>query len=83
MRIWKMMFSLAALVCMPAFAQTADAGLYVPTPQSIVDAMLDMGGVKGGDHVLDLATGKRTLSSRTRLQCAPESMLSHSPPMAR
>ena len=40
-----------------AYGQTADAGLYVPTPQSIVDAMLEMGGVKAGDHVLDLGSG--------------------------
>lgn len=40
-----------------AHAQTADAGLYVPTPQSIVDAMLEMGGVTAVDHVLDLGSG--------------------------
>lgn len=40
-----------------ALAQTADAGLYVPTPQSIVDAMLEMGGVTAADHVLDLGSG--------------------------
>ena len=40
-----------------AHAQTADAGLYVPTPQSIVDAMLEMGGVTEKDHVLDLGSG--------------------------
>lgn len=45
------------LACSPVFAQTADAGLYVPTPQSIVDAMLDMGGVTANDHVLDLGSG--------------------------
>lgn len=41
----------------PVLAQTADAGLYVPTPQSIVDAMLEMGGVTAQDHVLDLGSG--------------------------
>ncbi len=40
-----------------AYGQTADAGLYVPTPQSIVDAMLEMGGVTAKDHVLDLGSG--------------------------
>ncbi len=57
MRKWMMIFSVATLFCMPALAQTADAGLYVPTPQSIVDAMLEMGGVTAKDHVLDLGSG--------------------------
>jgi cyclopropane fatty-acyl-phospholipid synthase-like methyltransferase len=54
---WLAAFLFAAMGCASAFAQTADAGLYVPTPQSIVDAMLEMGGVTGADHVIDLGSG--------------------------
>lgn len=50
------------------FAQKADAGLYVPTPQSIVDAMLDLAGVGAADYVIDLGSGDgrivRTAASR-------------------
>lgn len=55
----KALVSLLCFVWMasPVLAQTADAGLYVPTPQSIVDAMLEMGGVQASDHVLDLGSG--------------------------
>lgn len=63
-RGWRAMVALAAaaavvlgLTSPAAQAQTADAGLYVPTPQSIVDAMLEMGGVTAKDHVLDLGSG--------------------------
>ncbi len=49
-------------------AQEADAGLYVPTPQSIVDAMLDMAKVGANDLVIDLGSGDgripRTAASR-------------------
>ncbi len=30
---------------------------YVPTPDAVVDAMLDMGGVKAGDTLIDLGSG--------------------------
>ena len=57
MRRWLITIVLALVAPTPLLAQTADAGLYVPTPQSIVDAMLEMGGVQGQDHVLDLGSG--------------------------
>lgn len=43
----------------PVFAQgpAPDAGPYVPTPQSIVDAMLAMGKVGANDYVIDLGSG--------------------------
>ena len=56
-------FATALVCCIAAFsagvsaAQKADAGLYVPTPQTIVDAMLDMAGVGATDHVIDLGSG--------------------------
>jgi cyclopropane fatty-acyl-phospholipid synthase-like methyltransferase len=51
--------ALVSLLCVavPASAQTPDAGPYVPTPQSIVDAMLAMGKVGPNDHVIDLGSG--------------------------
>lgn len=40
-----------------ARAQEVDAGPYVPTPQYIVDRMLQMAGVGGNDYVIDLGSG--------------------------
>ena len=60
---WMKVFATALVCCIAAFsagvsvAQKADAGLYVPTPQTIVDAMLDMAGVGATDHVIDLGSG--------------------------
>ncbi|MFN0164778.1 MAG: SAM-dependent methyltransferase [Burkholderiales bacterium] len=54
---------LALLACLvaaaPAWSQVPapDAGPYVPTPQSIVDAMLAMGKVGANDYVIDLGSG--------------------------
>ncbi|MBL8383253.1 MAG: class I SAM-dependent methyltransferase [Burkholderiales bacterium] len=47
----------ATMLCAPVSAQHADAGPYVPTPQSIVDAMLLMGKVGPKDFVIDLGSG--------------------------
>jgi hypothetical protein len=38
-------------------AQDIDAGPYVPTPQYIVDRMLQMASVSGKDYVIDLGSG--------------------------
>jgi len=38
-------------------AQDIDAGPYVPTPQYIVDRMLQMAAVSGKDYVIDLGSG--------------------------
>jgi hypothetical protein len=38
-------------------AQDVDAGPYVPTPQYIVDRMLQMGSVSGKDYLIDLGSG--------------------------
>ena len=40
-----------------ARAQEVDAGPYVPTPQYIVDRMLQMASVSGKDYVIDLGSG--------------------------
>ena len=51
--------ALAILACSPftARAQDIDAGPYVPTPQYIVDRMLQMASVSGTDYVIDLGSG--------------------------
>jgi hypothetical protein len=41
----------------PAYAQEVDAGPYVPTPQYIVDRMLQMADVEKSDYVIDLGSG--------------------------
>jgi hypothetical protein len=40
-----------------AIAQETNAGPYVPTPQYIVDRMLQMASVGSGDYVIDLGSG--------------------------
>jgi SAM-dependent methyltransferase len=53
-------FSLFALLTQPAFSQAKSVNLdvpYVPTPQTTVDAMLDMVDLKDGDVVWDLGCG--------------------------
>src|ERR687892_858762 len=53
---------LAALVCTPAAGQqtaqmrTPDV-IFVPTPQEVVDAMLEMAKVTGNDVIYDLGSG--------------------------
>ncbi|MCX7893991.1 MAG: SAM-dependent methyltransferase [Burkholderiales bacterium] len=53
---------LAAVLAALALAATAGAqgkpdAPYVPTPQKVVDAMLDLGKVGPGDYVIDLGSG--------------------------
>ena len=47
-----------------------DGGPYVPTPQKVVDAMLDLAGVRAGDYVIDLGSGdgRIVLTAATRHQ---------------
>ncbi len=54
-----LIFCVLLTLCCPTMlrAQAADAGLYVPTPQSIVDAMLGLAKVGPGDVVIDLGSG--------------------------
>jgi SAM-dependent methyltransferase len=50
--------SLAALASTPARAQAQELDVpYVTTPQNVVDAMLNLAGVKPGDTLLDLGSG--------------------------
>ena len=46
----------SALAASPAFAQSADVP-YVPTPQNVVEAMLDLAKVGPQDYVIDLGSG--------------------------
>ena len=49
-----------------------DGGPYVPTPQAVVDAMLDIAGVGPGDFVIDLGSGdgRIVLTGATRLKAS-------------
>jgi predicted RNA methylase len=53
--------ALAAIIAVPAFAQQFGAAEnlapYIPTPQGIVEKMLEAGRVKPGDLVYDLGSG--------------------------
>ena len=56
----RMAFLLAALGCSALAAQTqSDAKLapYYPTPETIVEKMLQLGGLKAGEKVYDLGSG--------------------------
>lgn len=48
-----------ALCCAPLAAQNADGKLapYYPTPETIVERMLQLGGLKAGEKVYDLGSG--------------------------
>jgi tRNA G37 N-methylase Trm5 len=48
---------LAPLLCMSVQAQEGKIVPYVPTPQEVVDRMLDLAQVKKGDVVYDLGSG--------------------------
>jgi hypothetical protein len=52
-------FALLAFVCVPALAADVErtGGPYVPTPQAVVDAMLEFGKVGPKDFVIDLGSG--------------------------
>ena len=49
---------LAALLCAAAHAQSAQTiAPYYPTPQTIVEKMLELGGLKAGEKMYDLGSG--------------------------
>ena len=50
--------------------EVKDGGPYVPTPQKVVDAMLDLAGVRANDFVIDLGSGdgRIVLTAATRNQ---------------
>jgi predicted RNA methylase len=50
---------LLAICCAAATAQSADEKLapYYPTPETIVEKMLELGGLKAGEKVYDLGSG--------------------------
>src|ERR1700690_3449352 len=51
---------LTIIFCALAPAQTGDAeklAPYYPTPESIVDKMLQLGGLKAGEKMFDLGSG--------------------------
>jgi hypothetical protein len=51
----------------PVFGQPGKDVIWVPTPQDIVDRMLDMAGAKPGDYVIDLGSGDgRTVITAAR-----------------
>ena len=52
-----LLLSVVLLQWTAASAQKQDAGLYVATPQEVVDAMLDMARVNANDYVIDLGSG--------------------------
>lgn len=47
----------AANCAVPAQQPVLNGGPYVPTPQRVVDAMLDIAGVTSRDYVIDLGSG--------------------------
>jgi hypothetical protein len=49
--------ALGASLGLAAESGVKDGGPYVPTPQAVVDAMLDIAGVGPGDFVIDLGSG--------------------------
>ena len=56
----RVLFALLLFSFRAAFAQAQEKELdtpYVPTPQGVVDKMLDMAQVKAGDMVIDLGSG--------------------------
>ena len=67
-------WSLALAALLLVFSHTAaaqdikDGGPYVPTPQKVVDSMLDLAGVRAKDYVIDLGSGdgRIVLTAATR-----------------
>src|SRR5262245_18862110 len=55
----------ASLVCAQ---EIKDGGPYVPTPQKVVEAMLDLASVRSNDFVMDLGSGdgRIVLTAATR-----------------
>jgi len=50
-------FLLALLLTLPAAAQDAKLAPYYPTPETIVEKMLQLGGLKAGEKMFDLGSG--------------------------
>ena len=50
------LLAIFGVIAMPAQSQNLDVP-YVPTPQVVVDKMLDMANVQKGDYVIDLGSG--------------------------
>ena len=48
---------LCALALLAATAARAEEVPYVQTPQNVVEAMLELAGVRGNDFVIDLGSG--------------------------
>src|SRR5262245_62492043 len=57
MRVLIPIFILLLIGSTPAGAQRAPDVIYVPTPQDVVDAMLNLAEVKKGDVLYDLGSG--------------------------
>jgi len=50
-------FLLLLLLALPLAAQDAKLAPYYPTPETIVDKMLELGGLKAGEKMYDLGSG--------------------------
>jgi Methyltransferase domain len=61
---------LLALSVVAAAQENKDGGPYVPTPQKVVDAMLELAAVKPADYVVDLGSGdgRIVLTAAARLK---------------
>ena len=51
------LFLLALLLILPAAAQDGKLAPYYPTPETIVEKMLQLGGLKAGEKMFDLGSG--------------------------
>ena len=51
------LFLLALLLVLPALAQDGKLAPYYPTPETIVERMLQLGGLKAGEKMFDLGSG--------------------------
>ena len=57
--LWTRMFAVALLVAAPGINAQEGEGdvIYVPTPQEVVDEMLNMAKVGPADFIIDLGSG--------------------------
>ena len=64
---WRLCVFFLAASCAGA-QEIKDGGPYVPTPQKVVEAMLDLAGVRANDFVMDLGSGdgRIVLTAATR-----------------
>ena len=54
----KRRFAILILCCLPALAQSIEKlAPYYPTPETIVEKMLQLGGLKAGEKMFDLGSG--------------------------